>query len=294
MEELLIGIYCEIDDFCKVFEEYWRKHLITDGREIMPKCAMNLSEIMTIVVFFHLSGQRNFKGCYNTLICGYLKHCFPKRLSYNRFVEVMQSAIVPLTVYMMANKVGKCSGISFIDSTSICVCGNKRISRHKVFDDLAKMGKTTMGWFYGFKLHLVINDEGEILSFCITPGNVDDRDVKTITHLTKELFGRLFGDRGYISQKLWDKLWDNNIHLITGVKKNMKNRLMTMTNKILLRKRAIIETVNDFLKNICHIEHTRHRSVRNFAVNLISGLVAYSFLPKKPSLSLHFTTLTCV
>ena len=143
------------------------------------------------------------------------------------------------------------------------------------------------------KLNLVINDEGEILSFCITPGNVDDRDDKTITHLTKELFGRLFGDRGYISQKLWDKLWDNNVHLITGVKKNMKNRLMTMTNKILLRKRAIIETVNDFLKNICHIEHTRHRSAHNFAVNLISGLVAYSFLPKKPSLRLPFLALSC-
>jgi len=119
MEELLIGIYRDIDDFCKGFEEYWRKHLITDGREMMPKCAMSLSEIMTIVVFFHLSGQRTFKGCYNALICGHLKHCFSKRLSYNRFVEVMQSATVPLIVYMMANKVGKCSGISFIDSTSI-------------------------------------------------------------------------------------------------------------------------------------------------------------------------------
>ena len=283
MEELLIGIYCDIDEFCKGFEEYWHRHLITDGRKIMPKSAMSLSEIMTIVVFFHLSGQRTFKWYYNSLICGYMKYYFPKRLSYNRFVEVMQSTIVPLTVYMMKCRVGKCSGINFIDSTSINVCHNKRINRNKVFEGLAKIGKTTTGWFYGFKLHLTINDEGELLSFCITPGNVDDRDEKTIMHLTKELFGKLFGDRGYISQPLFDKLWDNGIQLVTRIKKNMKNRLMDMGDKILLRKRAIIETVNDFLKNICQIEHTRHRSPVNFVVNLVAGLVAYSFLPKKPS-----------
>jgi len=199
----------------------------------------------------------------------------------------MQSAIIPLTVYMMSRRVGKCSGISFIDSTSIDVCHNKRISRNKVFDGLAKIGKTTTGWFYGFKLHLTINDEGEILSFCITPGNVDDRDEKTITYLTKELFGKIFGDKGYISQSLFEKLWGNGIQLVTGIKKNMKNRLMDLCDKILLRKRSIIETVNDFLKNICHIEHTRHRSPANFIVNLISGLVAYSFLPKKPSLRIQ-------
>lgn len=287
MEELLIGIYCDIDDFCKGFEKYWHSHLVTDGSSIIPKCAMSLSEIMTIVVFFHLSNNRTFKWYYNNLICGYMKDYFPKRLSYNRFVEVMQSTIIPLTVYQMSLGLGKCSGISFIDATSIDVCHNKRISRNKVFDGLAKIGKTTTGWFYGFKLHLTINDEGEILSFCITPGNVDDRDDKTIAHLTKELYGKLFGDKGYISQNLFEKLWDNGIQLVTGIKKNMKNRLMDMCDKILLRKRAIIETVNDFLKNICQIEHTRHRSPVNFMVNLLAGLIAYSFLPTKPSLGIQ-------
>lgn len=283
MEELLIGIYCDIDDFCKGFEEYWTKYLISDGGTIIPKCAMSLSEIMTIVVYFHLSNQRTFKWYYINLICGYLKNYFPKRLSYNRFVEVMQSAIVPLTVYMMSKCVGKCSGISFIDSTPIKVCGNKRIRRNKVFDGVAATGKSTIGWFHGFKLHLTINDAGEILSFCITPGNVNDRDEKTIAHLTKELFGKLFADKGYISQKLFEKLWADGVHLVTGIRKNMKNRLMDVCDKLLLRKRSIIETVNDFLKNICQIEHTRHRSPVNFMVNLLSALVAYSFLPKKPS-----------
>lgn len=294
IEQVLLEIFCDIDDFCMTFTDYWHKHLVTDGSPIIPKCAMSLSEIMTIVIYFHLSGQRTFKWYYKHFICGYLKNCFPKRLSYNRFVEVMQSAIVPLLVYTMKCKVGKCSGISFVDSTKIAVCGNKRISRNKVFENIAEIGKSTMGWFFGFKLHLTINDQGDILSFCITPGNVDDRDEKVINHLTKELFGKLFGDKGYISQNLFDKLWEEDIHLVTGIRRNMKNRLMDMCDKILLRKRSIIETVNDFLKNICQIEHTRHRSPVNFLVNLVAGVAAYSFLPKKPSLNVQLKGLVVV
>ena len=164
------------------------------------------------------------------------------------------------------------------------VCDNRRINAHKVFEDLAKRGKTSTGWFYGFKLHLAINDEGEILSFCLTPGNVDDRNWEVISTLTEEIFGKLFADKGYISKALFERLLDKEITLVTKIKKNMKNRLMDMSDKLLLRKRAIIESVNDFLKNICQIEHSRHRSPLNFLVNLVSGLVAYSFLPK----SLHF------
>lgn len=293
--EQLVAIYCDIDDFCKAFEEYWHKHLLTDGTPMHPKCAMSLSEIMTIVVYFHLSNQRTFKWYYINHVCCTLKDCFPKRLSYNRFVEVMQNAIVPLTVYMIKFRLGtplryalgKCSGISFIDSATLDVCHNRRIHSHKVFKDRAERGRSSAGWFYGFKLHLVINDEGEILSFCLTAGNADDRDWDTIPHLTNEIYGKLFADKGYLSQKLFEKLFLDNITLVTKIKKNMKNRLMDLSDKILLRKRAIIESVNDFLKNICQIEHSRHRSASNFLVNLISGLAAYSFLPKKPSLHLH-------
>ena len=293
MELLLISLFCDIDGFCKAFEEYWHKHLITDGTLIMPKCAMSLSEIMTITVLFHLSDHRTFKGYYKTVICEQLKDYFPKRLSYNRFVEVMRQAIVPLTVYLMKFRLGKCSGISFIDSTTLDVCHNRRIHSHKVFKDLAKRGKSSTGWFYGFKLHLIINDKGEILSFCLTAGNVDDRDWKTISLLTREIYGKLFADKGYISTKLFERLYNENITLITKAKKNMKNRLLEYSVAILLRKRAVIESVNDFLKNICQIEHSRHRSVANFLVNLLSGLVAYSFLPKKPSLHFSNQFLLC-
>ncbi len=143
-----------------------------------------------------------------------------------------------------------------------------------------------IGWFYGFKLHLTINDRGEILSFCLTPANVDDRNPNVIHTLTKKLFGKLFGDRGYLSHKLWEQLFERDITLITKIRKNMKNKLMNVYDKLLLRKRAVIESVNDFLKNVCQIEHSRHRSPMNFMVNLIAGLAAYSFLEKKPSLHL--------
>jgi len=287
MEQLLISIFCDVDDFCKAYEEYRRKYLVSDGSTTLPKCAMSMSEIMTIALFFHLSNSKVFKWYYKDLICVCFKKYFPRTLSYNRFLELMPALIVPLTIYLMKFKVGKCSGISFIDSTAIDVCENQRIWSHKVFKNFAKRGKTSTGWFFGFKLHLVINDRGEILSFCITPGNVDDRDWNTISKMTKYIFGKLFADRGYLSQQLFEKLLHNNITLITKLKKNMKNRLIHMVDKILLRKRAIIESVNDFLKNICQIEHSRHRSVHNFITNLLSALVAYSFIPKKPSLLLH-------
>jgi len=288
MQEMtIIRIYSDVDEFCKVFQEYWRAHLLTDNNhpKDFPRCSMSLSEVMTIVIFFHLSGYRCFKWFYLQYVCKHLRPYFPKLLSYNRFVEVMQSCLIPLLLYTLKFKVGKPTGISFIDSTTLDVCHNRRIYSHKVFDGLAQRGKSSTGWFYGFKLHLVINEKGELLSFCLTAGNVDDRNIEVIDKLCRELYGKLFADRGYISGKLFEYLFKRGIQLITKIKKNMKNKLMDFTDKLLLRKRAIIESVNDFLKNICQIEHSRHRSVANFLVNLVSGLAAYCFLPKKPSLN---------
>lgn len=286
MEELL-AIFCDVDDFCKAYEEYCEKHLIMDKNQIVPKTSMYLSEIMTIVIYFHLSNYRTFKWYYNKFVCKTLKSYFPKLVSYNRFVEIMKMTIVPLTLYLINYGFGKSTGINFVDSTPIEVCDNHRIYSHKVFKGLAQRGKSSTGWFYGFKLHLVINDKGEILSFCLTSGNVDDRNWDVISHLTKEIYGKLFADRGYLSKNLFEKLFERNIALVTKLKKNMKNKLMSLSDKFLIRKRAIIESVNDFLKNICQIEHSRHRSIENFLVNILSALIAYSFLPKKPSLHLN-------
>ena len=179
-----------------------------------------------------------------------------------------------------------------MDSTTLDVCDSHRIPQHKVFGGLAQRGKSSTGWFYGFKLHLVINDCGEILSFCLTPGNTDDRNKDVMEHLTKDIFGKLFADKGYVSKELSEKLLKEGIALITRQKKNAKNPgIMRLSDRFLLRKRAVIESVNDFLKNICQIEHSRHRSSCNFVVNLVAGLAAYSFLPKKPSIRVEKTAV---
>ncbi len=216
-----------------------------------------------------------------------MKHyagAFPRLVSYHRFVELMPSALVPLCGYLQSRK-GRCSGISFIDSTSLKVCHNRRIHMYRVFDGCARRGKTSVDWFYGFKLHLVITDCGELLSLRLTPGNTDDR--RPVPELVKDLFSKLFGDKGYISQPLFETLYDDGLRLVTKLKNKMKNRLLSMFDKIMLRKRAIIESVIDQLKNISQIEHSRHRSVSNCFVNLIAGLVAYTYREKKPSLNIR-------
>jgi len=215
---------------------------------------------------------------------------FPRTVSYNRFVELSQSVLMPMTIFLKTCCLGSCSGISFVDSTPIRVCNNKRIKRNKVFKGIAEVGKSTMGWFYGFKLHIVINDRGEILNFAITQANVDDREPLKKERFLKAVFGKLFADKGYISEKLANILFVNDIHLVTSIRNNMKNSLMTMSDKILLRKRSVIETINDELKNIYQIEHSRHRSFANFITNIAAGLIAYSFFPKKPSISYQNVT----
>src|SRR5256714_3507664 len=185
----------------------------------------------------------------------------------------MPAALVPLCGYLQGRK-GRCSGISFVDSPSLKVCHNRRIHSHKVFRGCARRGKTSVDWFYGFKLHLVVNDCGELLALRLTPCNADDR--RPVPELVKDLFGKLFGDKGYVSQALFETLYEEGLQLVTRLKTKMKNRLVSMFDKIMLRKRAIIESVTDQLKNISQIEHTRHRSVVKCFVNLLAGLVAYT------------------
>jgi hypothetical protein len=216
--------------------------------------------------------------------CLHLHAYFPHLVSYQRCVELIPRALVPLCGYLSTRK-GRCTGIACIDSTPLAVCDNHRIATHKVFEGLARRGKTSMGWFYGFKLPLIVNDEGELLALRVTPGNVDDR--RPVEQLAAGLGGQLFGDRGYISQALHDLLLGQGLALLTKIRKNMKNRVMRLWDKRLLRKRSLIETMNDQLKNISQIEHTRHRSVTGFMVNLVAGLVAYRYRPAKPSLGLR-------
>ena len=279
----ICDIFCLVDEFCKDFDKTTRYFIL--GKPSKRPSIMSKSEVISICLLFHLSGFRCFKHFYMFYVQRHMQAEFPKTVSYNRFVELSQSVLMPMAIFLKTCCLGTCSGISFVDSTPIRACHNKRIKRNKVFKGIAEVGKSTMGWFYGFKLHIVINDKGEILNFASTQANVDDREPLKSEGFLKAVFGKLFADKGYISEKLTKILFVGDIHLITSIRNNMKNSLMTMNDKIMLRKRSVIETVNDELKNICQIEHSRHRSFTNFTSNLVAGLIAYSFLPKKPSIN---------
>lgn len=290
MIDKITEIFCLIDDFCKEYDKAKEGRILDENsskKRRNRKFKMSDSEVITILVVFHLKQFRNLKHFYINYVQKHMQSEFPETVSYNRFIELQQKAFLPMCVFLQTCCLGECTGISFIDSTPIRVCHIKREKQHKVFGDFAMKGHCSMGWFYGFKLHIVINDKGEIIDFLFTQANVDDREPLKNKNFHEKLFGKLFGDKGYIGQSLFEQLFIDGIHLVTKVRKNMKNSLMQTSDKVLLRKRALVETVNDELKNMCQIEHTRHRSVDNFLANLISGLIAYHFLPKKPSLNLE-------
>ena len=215
-------LFCEVDDFCEIFEKKWQQELLpTRERKRNRKFNLCLSEVMTIIIYFHQSSYRNFKDYYTKHVCNYFHKYFPGLVSYNRFVELKKSALIPLCWYLHLHR-GQSTGINFIDSTSLEICLNERAKRNRVFKGLANWGKSSLGWYFGFKLHLIISEIGEILSFMITPANVDDR--KPVPGMTKNLFGKLFGDRGYISKNLFELLLQQNIQLITTIKKKYETQ----------------------------------------------------------------------
>lgn len=276
--------FCDVDDFMLSFEQQLKASQLAESQQRQRAGQLCPSEIMTILIHFHQSHYRTFKAYYTEHVQVYLTSEFPHLVSYTRFVALIPTMLLPLLVYLQSRCYGVCTGISFIDSTSLEVCDPKRIHQHRVFALDAKRGKSSMGWFFGFKLHLAVNDRGDLLACCLTPGNVDDR--APVPQMVGRLRGKLIGDRGYISAPLTALLFEQGLHLITRLRKNMKNRLMHLSDRLLVRKRAIIESIIDQLKNISQIEHSRHRSPTNFVIHLIAGLAAYSHQEKKPGLHL--------
>ena len=276
------AIFCCLDDFAQTFEDWEHHNLIPTGRKRRRSGKLCLGEMLFIMVLFHLSPFKDFKHFWHYGVEQKYRNYFGDIPSYGRFVSLMPRLFIPFCV-LMHSLTGDQTGLYVADSTKIAVCHNLRISRNRVFADLAKRGKTTTGWFYGFKLHVIINHKGEIMAIKITPGNTDDRSV--LDDMTRELEGKVLADKGYISKELFAKLWRRGLHLITGIRRNMKNYLMPLLDKLLLRKRFIIETLFDRLKSQMGLEHTRHRSPINAFVHILSCLAAYTLGKTKVSMS---------
>jgi hypothetical protein len=273
MKKDLTELFCNIDDFCHKMDLIENAKRIGRIRHVTRKLKLESSEIITIILLYHISPCKNFKFFFKSYLQLYRSE-FPNLVSYNRFLELMPR-VFPYFIVLLNTLLDKSDKVNFIDATSIPVCHNKRISRHK--------GKTTMGYFFGFKLHLVINRKGRLAGVQISPGNVDDR--VPVRNVVESLKGLLFTDRGYIISFLFRDLFSKGLKLVTEIRKNMKNKLVDLNEKIMLRRRSISETVNDYLKNKMNISHTRHRSPSNAFVHIISTLVAYCLNPRKPSIS---------
>ena len=274
----IVSLFCEIHDFFLMYETDLSTHGLPDtppetrGR---PR-RLHPSEVMTILrVSFHQSNYRTFKHFYLKHVCVYWHSEFPDLVSYSRFVQLKQEVLELLGIYLSVS-FGECSGISFVDSTRLRVCDTKRISSHKVFADVAERSKTSMGWFYGFKLHLIINHEGELLDGVLTPANTDDRKPLWGMSATTEFHGSLYADRGYISKDLRKRLKNQQgIDLVYKVRKNMDPLEVSVSDEVLLKKRVLVESVIKELKTQTVLEHSRHRSFENFYVNVFSALIAY-------------------
>jgi hypothetical protein len=280
----MVALFCDLDDFYQAFVPVWQTHLLpSPGRHRRRAVRLSGSEMMTLVVAFQTSPYRHFKHFYLAEVCRHWRAEFPQLVSYQRLIECLPAVLVPLAAYLQT-RLEITHGLAFIDSLPWPVCHNRRIHSHRVFAGVAQRARSSLDWFYGLKLHFIINEQGELLAFRITPGNVDDRT--PVPDLVEGLWGKLFGDRGYISQELSEQLQQTGVQLITKIKRNMKNKLMPLLDKLLLRKRALIESVGEQLKHVCQVAHTRHRSIHNASVHILAALVAYTWYEHKPSLHL--------
>jgi len=285
MFDRLVEDFCQFDDFCQAYSSHWEARLLRQGTQATkkrgPQAGLTDSEIMTILVLHHSSHFRHFKAFYEGVVLTLLRSAFPKAPCYARFIAVTDHAWVPLTVFLLS-RMGRRTGIYYIDSTPLAVCHTRRIGRHKVFAGLAARGKTSIGWFFGLKLHLVFNHERQIVALKLTPGNVND--TTPVPELTKDLIGKLFGDKGYVGKELAQRLLRRGLALMTRVRRNMKRLPVSFLDKALLNGRQIVETIIGHIKEFSSRRLPKHRSVLNAFTHLVAALVAYQIdpLPPKP------------
>lgn len=275
-------VFCAIDDFCLEVKAYFASHPLPQG--LVPrhpagrKPSLSESEVLTILTLYHLSGFKCFQYYYERLVLGELRSYFPRAVSYTHFLALSRQAL--LHAFLLAHYrtgLSERTGHYYIDSKKLPVCDNRRIHSHKVFDQVATRGRGSTGWFFGLKLHLLTNQHRELARFLITPANVADNNPRVLSRLLSGLRGKCYGDKGYLTS-LFEELLEQGLQLITKVRRNMRNMLLTLQDKFNLLQRGGIEAVNDILMTVCDIDHTRHRNPLNALAQIFSGLTAYTFL----------------
>lgn len=281
MKKCIITVYYLVNNFCKIYLEWEQNKLLPSDRKRQRQGNLSLCELLTVILYFYLSPCKDFKNYYLYYLSFKYKGYFALP-SYSRIIQLWPRIILPLVLIMQLLK-GENSGIYFIDSTKLSICHNKRTGSNRVFGRLARIGMSSYGWFMGYKLHLVINNKGEIMVIKITKAH--NSDLVAVDSITKGLQGKLFGDKAYISKDLFAKLYARDLRLFTGIRKDMKNHLLELEDKINLRKRSLIESVFNVLKNSMNLEHSRHRSPINFLVHILACITAYAI--GKSSLNLN-------
>ncbi len=279
-ENKLIEIFIDVDDFC-LHADAWLSHT-AHAHDFDWRSNLHYSEAMTILIFYHHSGYKCFQYYYQKLVQTQLKSYFPTVVNYKYFLSFIPKLYPLMHIFLQ----WRCSqnertGQYYVDSKKLPVCKNQRIHSNRVFRGIASRGKSSTGWFYGLKLHLVINNLGQVTNFLFTAANFADNNKDVLRTLFKDLQGHCYGDKGYIT-KLFEYFFTNGLRLVTKVRKNMKARLIPLHERYALMKRGVIESVNDILMTVCDIEHTRHRSPINAMVHMNASLVAYDYLDQKP------------
>ena len=279
----LYEIFIAVDDFCRQLDSWKQSQPERFPPRGWDKPLMSESELMSICIFYHYSGYKCFQYYYQDMVQRTLKSYFPRQISYERFLVSLLKVLPGLYVFLKYLTLqSQQTGLYFIDSKQLAVCHNRRIHSHRVFEGIATRGKSSTGWFFGFKLHLVVNNLGEVVNFLLTPGNVADNNHAVLHTLLDGLKGECYGDKGYIT-RLFEYFYGQGLQIVTKLKSKMKAQLMPLAQRLRLKKRAVIESVNDILTSVLDVEHTRHRNPFNALVHIFSGLIAYCFYDTKPA-----------
>ena len=290
MKKCITTVFYLLDNFCKEYKKWEENNLLPSNKIRKREGKLSLSELLTVVLYFYLSPCKDFKNYYLYHFSSKYKGYFAY-VGYSRIIQLLPRLLLPLSLIMHMLK-GEETGVYYIDSTKLEICHNKRTSSNRVFKNIAKIGRSSYGWFMGFKLHLIINNKGEIMAVKITKGNKSD--VSVVSNLAKGLEGSIYGDKGYISKKLFEELYSSGLRIFTSIRKDMKNHLLLNVDKILMRKRVLIESVFNVLKNSMNLEHSRHRSPMNFLIHIlacIAGFAISKIINSKQFLSQNQTSL---